>query len=308
MTWQAYNRWPARDSLYDDGTSVPGRWSYFEGLGAWVSFDRPYAKYGQAFDAPLSVGSGEFLLWEFPLAYWLEREGYDVTYCSNIDVHADPTCAPSCRVFLSVGHDEYWSAEMYDHVRAARDRGTSLAFLSGNAIHWRVNLSPNAAGTPHRAMTRLGRFGDENELMGARSTGPVVGSGDWTACYGDGEHWLFTGTGMRAGDAVPALVGWEYHGDPASIEGLDVVARGPVRAARPSEYTATLYRAPRGNWVFNAATIWWPEGLSCPPGHIPAAANGAHTLGPDRRVQRITHNLLERLISSAAPVEPKAAG
>jgi len=302
LTWQAYNRWPARDSLYDDGTSVPGAWAYFEGLGAWASFDRPYARYPQCFDAPLSIGSGEFLLWEFPLAYWLEREGYDVTYCSNLDVHADPACATRCRVFLSAGHDEYWTAEMFDHVRAARDQGTSLAFLAGNAVYWRVGLEANAAGAPHRAMTRLGRFGHEDQLIGARSTGPVIGAGDWTACYGDGEHWLFDGTGMRAGDSVQGLIGWEFHGDPAAIPGLEVVARGPVRGAMSYEYTATLYPAARGNLVFNAATIWWSEGLSCPPGHIPAMANGARTLGPDRRVQRITGNLLERLIASAAPV------
>ena len=50
-----------------------------------MSFDRPYGKYCQIFDAPQSIGSGEFLLWEFPLAFWLEQHGYDVTYCSNVD-------------------------------------------------------------------------------------------------------------------------------------------------------------------------------------------------------------------------------
>ncbi|MEX0714521.1 MAG: hypothetical protein WD278_19450, partial [Pirellulales bacterium] len=32
-------------------------------------------------------GSGEFLLWEFPLAFWMEQHGYDVSYISNIDTH-----------------------------------------------------------------------------------------------------------------------------------------------------------------------------------------------------------------------------
>ena len=35
---------------------------------------------------PLTFGSGEFLPFEFPLAYWLEQHGYDVTYCSNSDM------------------------------------------------------------------------------------------------------------------------------------------------------------------------------------------------------------------------------
>jgi len=55
-----------------------------------ISFDRPYGKYCQILDAPLSTGSGEWFLWEFPLAYWMESQGYDVTYISNLDLHHDP--------------------------------------------------------------------------------------------------------------------------------------------------------------------------------------------------------------------------
>ena len=64
-TWQAYNKWPDNYSLYTndrkDGKVLVS--------GVRVSFDRPYGKYVQIFDNPLSQGSGEFLLWEFPLAY-----------------------------------------------------------------------------------------------------------------------------------------------------------------------------------------------------------------------------------------------
>ncbi|MEX0713646.1 MAG: twin-arginine translocation signal domain-containing protein [Pirellulales bacterium] len=74
-TWAAYNRWPDLWSLYDDGTP-PHNW--YTGPGVAVSFDRPYGRYRQIFDAPLSQGSGEFLLWEFPLAFWMERHGYYV--------------------------------------------------------------------------------------------------------------------------------------------------------------------------------------------------------------------------------------
>ena len=83
------------------------------GSGRSVSFDRPYGKYAQIFDNPLSVGSGEFLLWEFPLSYWLEKHGYDVTYCSNSDM-IDPAQIRRASVFLSVGHDEYWDPRQYD--------------------------------------------------------------------------------------------------------------------------------------------------------------------------------------------------
>ncbi len=113
--------------------------------GVQVSFDRPYGKYVQIFDNPLSQGSGEFLLWEFPLAFWMEQHGYDVTYCSNADVHADaevPDCA--AKAFLSVGHDEYWSRQQFDHVLAAVEAGVNVAFLSGNTCCFVTPFSPSS--------------------------------------------------------------------------------------------------------------------------------------------------------------------
>jgi hypothetical protein len=109
------------------------------------------------------------------------------------------------------------------------------------------------------------------------------------------DHWLFAGTGMRKGDSIPGLVGWEYHGDPAPIAGLEIVAGGPTQQApgQPNggAYTATIYPGPKDNFVFNAATIWWADGLSSPPGYVRPQAYTAPQ-GPDRRVQQITQNLL----------------
>src|SRR3954470_427438 len=106
-TWQAYNVWPDGYSLYTndrkDGKVLVG--------GVRVSYDRPYGKYVQIYDNPLSQGSGEFLLWEFPLAFWMEQHGYDVTYVSNSDVNNDLKTVTRGKAFLSVGHDEYWSRE-----------------------------------------------------------------------------------------------------------------------------------------------------------------------------------------------------
>ena len=109
--------------------------------------DRPYGRYRQIFDAPLSQGSGEFLLWEFPLAFWMEQQGYDVSYISNIDTHADPARLLKTRAFISVGHDEYWSLAMYDHVKRAIDSGVNAAFP------WR-RRSPVPGGTS-RSMTAV---------------------------------------------------------------------------------------------------------------------------------------------------------
>jgi hypothetical protein len=36
---------------------------------------------------------------EFPLAFWLEKEGYDVTCISNIDTHTDADGLMRAKVF-----------------------------------------------------------------------------------------------------------------------------------------------------------------------------------------------------------------
>ena len=108
MTWLSYNRWPQWRSLYDLGNAPWG--SSNSKVGYDVGFDRPYALFWNGFPAgfhPLTNGSGEFLMTEFPLAFWLEKEGYDVTYISNVDTHADGNGLLRAKAFLSVGHDEY---------------------------------------------------------------------------------------------------------------------------------------------------------------------------------------------------------
>jgi hypothetical protein len=307
-TWQAYNKWPDNYSLYTndrkDGKPHVG--------GIAVSFDRPYGKYVQIFDNPLSQGSGEFLLWEFPLAFWMEKHGYDVTYCSNNDVHRDLKCVTRGKAFLSVGHDEYWSREQYDHLMAAVKAGVNLAFLSGNTCFCLTPFSPSKQKVADRIITRMGRFGgirpkeeawvadlpleapSEALLIGAQTVIPFNGSGDWIVTRP--EHWMFDGTKMKKGERIPGLVGWEFHGEPADIPGLEVVAEGPTWTGgdQLSHYTATIYPGPKGNFVFNAATIFWAQGLAQPPGHMPPISHHGRPHGPDERVQRITQNVFER--------------
>ncbi len=305
-TWQAYNRWPSQFSLYDDGDS---RWHW--GERSEVSFNRPYGKYCQIVDAPLSTGSGEFFLWEFPFVHWMERHGYDVTYVSNTDLHRDGTTPLRGRGFLSVGHDEYWTIEMFRDMQAAIAQGVHVGFFSGNAVCGRIVWDPET-----RSLRRVGVFGPPegtrefdsmsdltherpyaNELMGAHSTGPVTGGADWICTRPD--HWIYEGTGMKRGDRVPGLIGWEWHGDPAPIESLEIVAEGPTHSApgKPNggHYTATVYDGPKGNHVFNAATCWWADGLSEPPGYVRPSAYMTPE-GPDERIQKITANVLNRMI------------
>jgi hypothetical protein len=301
LTWQAYNKWPGRDSLYDDGT--PEVW--YTGPNVRVSFDRPYAKYCQILDAPISAGSGEFLLWEHPMTYWLEQQGYNVAYCSNVDLHLDPGVLERAKVFVSVGHDEYWSKKMFDEARKAFDNGLSLAFFSGNSVSWEINMfDSSVSGDKCRAFSRNKHFEDEQNLMGTTSYGP--GYGDWVVK--NASHWIYEGTGIREGEKIPAMIGWEYHGPPAAnIPGLVEVARG--RALQMGEtdpgpdekiHSGVIFPGTRGNWVFNAGTIWWPEALSQPPGHIPAGHGPEmRTFGVNPKVQRITSNILDRMIKDS---------
>lgn len=312
-TWQAYNRWPDTFSLYDDGSA--GGW--VSGPGVDVSFDRPYGKYRQIYDNPQSTGSGEWLCFEFPMAYWLEQKGYDVTYCSNSDM-LTPERGLKCKAFISLGHDEYWDVRQYHAVSALRDAGVNLLFLSGNSVCWASPFRAATDGRPARIITRaapyaglarqkgfddLERFADqppapdEGLLMGAINVIPVNGGGDWVCAQP--AHWIFAGTGMKKGEAIPGMIGWEYHGDPAPIPGLEVVGEGTAwqGGVRPQHWTATIYPGPKGNYVFNAATIWWAQGLSRPPGHLIPWSHWSRPHGPDARVQKITENLLTRALT-----------
>lgn len=301
FTWQAYNKWPGYDSMYDTGINYARNSFSYTGPNVRVSFDRPYAFYGQVHDVVLSNGSGEFILWEHPMSYWLEQHGYDVVYCSNLDTDRDAEILARTKVFLSVAHDEYWTRRMYENVKAQRDKGLSIGFFSGNAVCQELVTYPSTVtGKPLRTFARDKRYTDEDLLMGVKSYGP--GYGDWTVTKAD--HWMFDGTGMKNGDSVVGLIGWEFHGTPCqSIPGLVEVARSRLspRSPRPGRdadgwHSAVVYPGGKGNWVFNAGTIWWPEGLSCPPGHAPAGSQIGRTTGVDPRVQRMTSNLLGRML------------
>lgn len=331
ITWAAYNSWPDdRWSLYHNDKEVynpSGRKKWTTGPdSSWASFDRPYANFCQdhLVDRPSSVGSGEFLLWEFPLSYWMEKYGYDVSYFTNVDTHTDRPGLQRAKGFISVGHDEYWTREMYDNVSAARDAGVNLAFLSGNAVWGVVPLLPSGDGQSHRVMQREGVFigeasdeyynkrregfkypsaPDGAQLMGGRYGSDGIGPGDWV-CFAP-EHWLYKGTGMKKGDRVKGLIGWEWHGNPAlNLPGLEIVAYStPLKnggVPRLLPHAATIYDGPKGNIVFNAGGIWWAQGLSSPPGHVlpgyPWEKDIDRLQGPDPRVQRMMSNVFDRFL------------
>jgi hypothetical protein len=230
----------------------------------------------------------------------------------------DPKVGLRCKSFLSVGHDEYWDIRQYESAVAMRDAGVDLMFFSGNSVCWVTPLRESSTGQPKRIMFRGGPYGgdykyavdrekdhgpfphrgpDEGYLMGARNIEPVIGGGDWTCVKP--EHWMFEKTGMKKGDSIPGLIGWEYHGDPPAIPGLEIVGAGIAfqGGTNPQNWQATIYSGPKNNFVFQASTIFWCQGLSHPPGHTLPWSHWSRPHGPDERVQQITHNLLRRAIA-----------
>ncbi len=137
-TWQAYNNYGG-NSLY---TGAPAGRAYK------VSYNRPFNT--------REVDGGQDWLFnaEYPMIRWLEANGYHVSYLSGGDTDRSPWLLLTHKVFLSVGHDEYWSAGQRAAVEAARNAGGHLAFFSGNEVFWKTRWesSIDAAATPRRTL------------------------------------------------------------------------------------------------------------------------------------------------------------
>jgi N,N-dimethylformamidase beta subunit-like, C-terminal len=322
-TFAAYNNWGGKSLYAFNSGNAPAR---------KVSFDRPYAAnpYGVRLD-----GASDFLRrWEYNAVRFLEREGYDLTYVTDIDTHRRAV-AGSARIFLSVGHDEYWSWEMREHVEGARDRGVHLAFLGADACFWQIRLEPNARGEADRTIVAYkeaagdfdplaidgapennrritGRWRDrpisrpEERLVGVMYAADPV---DADIIVSDAAHWVFAGTGLRNGDALRGLLGYEvdasYGGGPATLERLAhspfVEQGGPAEKTRRTRYSdMTIYTAESGALVFATGSIQWSWGLD---GYN---APRWHSLRVSERAQRITRNVLGRMLQAAAVPRPRS--
>lgn len=137
-TWQAYNSYGG-SSLYR---------GLVNGRAYKLSYNRPFATRG-------GVEKRDFLFAnEYPMIRFLESNGYDMTYISGLDTDVRGQQILAQKAFLSVGHDEYWSAGQRTNVEAARNAGVNLAFFSGNEIYWKIRWEPSQDGsnTPNRTM------------------------------------------------------------------------------------------------------------------------------------------------------------
>jgi hypothetical protein len=323
-TYQAYNYWGGK-SLY--------KWGSTEGKrAAKVSFNRPYAANSQNPSAAYGMGAGEFLTnlqphpdtykvsnagWDYNMVRWLEREGFDLSYCTNLDTHCAPNLLQHHAAWLSIGHDEYWSWEMRDHVEAARDAGVHLGFFTANCAYWQIRLEPSAAsGTanrimvcykkasrdPIRASGNTSRATDkwrseavnrpEGELIGVMYAGDPVDADIVIKAPG---HWVFAGTGLTANDTLPGLLGYEvdcvHSKTPANLQ---ILAESPWVALNDATKHGlahmSIYTAASGAIVFATGSMQWSWGLD------DFNAPGLRTSRLSSAAQRITRNLLERFL------------
>ena len=261
-TWHAYNDFGGLN-LYTGGTSVslqrpmaPGYLHKPPGIGRRVTVvhapDRQMAAhvgYLQLNHLSPYAGSAGWPDWELPFLEWCEREGYAVGVVTNADLEDHPALLRdgAYSLFLSVGHDEYWSSPMRDTVEGFIAAGGHAAFLSGNTAFWQVRLEdPTPEGPAATMIGFKGRFKDdpvygtdrigeltsmwsdheigrpENQMTGVsfarggyHRIGKRVSNGAGGYTVHRADHWLFEGTGIDYGDLLGAdavLVGYECDG------------------------------------------------------------------------------------------------
>jgi hypothetical protein len=140
-TWAAYNDYGGH-SLYGG----PGTWD-LPNRAFKVSYNRPYDT--RNFEAATFLFNAEY-----PMIRWLEANGYDVTYFTGVDAARTGTLIQNHKLYISSGHDEYWSGPQRTSVEAARDAGVNMGFFSGNEVFWKTRWenSTDSSNTPFRTL------------------------------------------------------------------------------------------------------------------------------------------------------------
>ena len=315
-TYNAYNNWGGYSLYaYNGKDHVQGR---------RVSFDRPTA--GLADN------------WEIPFIEWAERSGYSLDYAVNSDLEFHPDILANYALVLSVGHDEYWSGPMRDHLEAYIAKGGNVAFFSGNSVCWQVRSeesgralacwkqdfgddpvyrtddrrtlttlwSHHLVGRPENRLTGVGfLFGGYHKSHNQFMDGPGAFSVQRP------DHWVFEGTEMKRGEAFggkDTIVGYECDGCEFAIkDGLPI----PTHKDGTPQTFVMLATAP-AKW--HPDDCEWYERWE--KGRVGAAVLGVYTQGGtvftcgstdwshglkgrDPKVERITRNVLDRLGKAA---------
>ena len=175
-----------------------------------------------------SAGENGWRNWEYPFVAWAEGQGYRMDFAVNADLEFRPEILASYKLVLSVGHDEYWSAPMRDHLEAFIGAGGNVAFFSGNAVYWQVRFEDEGRSMvcwKNHEQDPLYRTGDHrllstlwcHRLIGRpenQLTGVSFAYGGYSRFFDQfrdapggytvhrPEHWIFAGTGLQEGDLL----------------------------------------------------------------------------------------------------------
>ncbi|HKU63046.1 MAG TPA: N,N-dimethylformamidase beta subunit family domain-containing protein [Gemmatimonadales bacterium] len=282
FTWQAYNKWGGASFYTFLQTST--RYTYPR-----ISFDRPYLDQGgmTATGGPDEAGGSN----DLPAVRWLEANGYDVGYASDMDLADSSADLPTPHALLFVGHDEYWTWNEFDRVQALRDAGTHLAFLSGDNADWNIRVSAGTV-TGRRAETltcykyqpdpdppepdeTTTKFRDppldrpESELVGeiyqhllpGGASPPMEVPPD--SLLGPHTRAFTLAAGLVPGDTIAIASGTEgdqfFPGAPFTPKGTEMLLRAvyPVPDSTPLYFNSTFYVAPSGAGVWATGTNKW---------------------------------------------------
>lgn len=260
-TWCAYNDWGG--SNHYQGLTGPSQGDF----APCVSLLRPWAKgfvswpegapripyaslllskpryphmdYARAKGISKKYASSGWAAFERPFAIWCEAQGIALDFTTQHDLHRDPGALAGYDRVLIVGHDEYWTWEMRDHLDAWVDRGGELARFAGN-FFWQTRLSDDLltqtcykttaeTNDPKAGTDRLTSYWDHPVVgrpavatMGLTGAAGVYAGWSRCAAHGSGgfaiyrpEHWAMAGSGLGYGDVLGAaskIFGYEVDG------------------------------------------------------------------------------------------------
>jgi hypothetical protein len=213
---------------------------------------------------------------ELPWVRFLEREGVDVSYQTDVDTDRTPASLLHHRLVFAIGHDEYWTQRMRGAFDRALARSTNLMFGS-NSGEWRMRYATgrrtivewrnHAIDPVHNRRLDNGfftTFGEpECKLMGvehqwaaqrALSAPPTP----YTVVGARTDPWL-AAAGLTPGDVIPGVVGYEWDSFVPGCFTGHVVQLMTARLAGSDGvvHTADMVRAtaPSGGRVFAMGTM-----------------------------------------------------
>jgi hypothetical protein len=314
-TYQAYNNWGGKSLYAFNSSSTP---TINSTAAVMVSYNRPYSA--------KNFGAGDFFSWEFNMLAFLESQGYDVTYTTDVDTHTSPSLILNHKGFLIVGHDEYWSWEMRQNVTAARDARVNLGWFSANECFWQIRYqSSELTGSANRTVVAYKEDAAQDPDAANPSTNYLITTkwrllhGSYPAtpedaligqmsidfepvsaaiAIGDIANWVFDNSGLQNGDTLAGLLGYEVEAvDSGSPPGTITLTSSPFQVAgiQGTHFgDMSLYQANSGAWVFSTGSMDWTCGLSdvSPNSPSPSRVNPA--------AQQITFNVLNQFIGSSS--------